>query len=211
MNSTVKTLLGFLFGAGIGSGVTYYILKKKFQKDYDIKFTEEFEKFKHDYKLERYEDFLEKKEEEAKENQKKLEDEIAKHGPDPRETENTVVDTHKVDYTKIQKEEEDEDMKDFDVNFIDKPENVADKPYIVSEEEHYSGPKWYDFEEYKYIIPSEDVLDDDDNIIDDVSKILGWDNLEKLAQKSDGDYIYIRNEYYECDYLVTLLDWRDKI
>ena len=39
MNSTVKTLLGFLFGAGIGSGVTYYILKKKFQKDYDIKFT----------------------------------------------------------------------------------------------------------------------------------------------------------------------------
>lgn len=98
------------------------------------------------------------------------------------------------------------------VTFVDtKPiEECNPLPYIITEEEHYSGPQYYDFNEYTYILPNEDVIDDNDEILEDVDKILGWKNLEALHVKRDGEYIYIRNEMYECDYLITLNDWRNR-
>lgn len=211
MKSIFHGLIGMLLGGAAGSAITYYILNNKLKKQYEIKMTEELTQFKHDFKIEKYEEHLEKKEEESKENMKKVEETIAKHGPDPRDK--SVVDTHKTDYTKPKSDEkEEEDMSDY-VDFIDTVplEERNPLPYIIKEEEHYAGPKYYDFEEYSYILPNEDVIDDEDNVLTEVEKVLGYKNLEELNNCQDGDYIYIRNEIYECDYCVTLIDWRDKV
>lgn len=205
------SIIGFIFGGAVGSGVTYYILDKKLKEKYEKQMTEELTQFKHDFKIEKYEEHLDKKQTEAEENRKKIEETIAEHGPDPREA-NVIVDTHKTDYTKKSNEkEEEENMNDF-VEFIDtKPlDECAKEPYLITEEEHYSGPQYYDFEEYHYILPNEDVIDDNDELLEDVNKILGYKNLEALEDKKDGDYIYIRNEIYESDYCVTLIDWRNR-
>lgn len=208
-------VVGFILGGAVGSAVTYYILNKKIKKEYEIKMTEELTQYKHDFKINEYEKHLEKMDEADKEyaEYRKKKEEEYKNSPDPREN-NKVIDTHKVNYTKTNTENEEEEtpMSDF-VEFVDTVpmEERNPKPYIIKEEEHYAGPKYYDFEEYTYILPNEDVIDDDDNVLTEVEKILGYKNLEELNNCKDGDYIYIRNEIYECDYCITLADWRDKI
>lgn len=210
--SFVKGLLIFITGAAAGIGGTYYYMKSIYEKKMEEKMTEELIKYKHDLKIEEYEKHLERMEEADKgyAEYRKQQEEKYKNSPDPRE-QNKVIDTHKTDYTKNNEEEEDESMPDY-VEFIDtKPiEECRRDPYIITESEHYSGPQYYDFEEYNYILPNEDVIDDSDNILEDVNKILGYKNLEALESKKDGDYIYIRNEMYESDYCVTLIDWRNR-
>lgn len=79
----------------------------------------------------------------------------------------------------------------------------ADMPYIITEDEYMNCEM--DFEQYALTFFGEDgvLVDDQDNIVDDVDRVVGNDNLERFGHGSkDKNMVYIRNERLEVEYEV---------
>lgn len=191
MNSTVKAILGFVFGALVGGGVTYFILDKR----YSEAFEEELEEYKAQIEEE-------KKQESAKE--------VKNDEPD-KEIPSEVVEKVKEMQEGIRKSSNrnitrnDNPNTKTNYSSLSKPNNtntgglvnMADqfRPYRITEDEFYENPDDYNQLEFCYD-PEGDLRDIDGEIVENVDHQMGLANIEPL-DTGEVDEIYIRNDYYK--------------
>lgn len=170
----MKNLLAFILGAAIGSGITYYIVKEKYESIID----EEVQSVKDSFK---------KKEEVSEEKEESMEE--SKPTPNyilasDEELSNFDDLVEASEYTE-QKEKEFEDR-------------VNSRPYIIPPEE--AGESGYDIMTLLYY--KDHVLtDEDNNIIEDIDDVIGFDSLTRFGEFED-DTVYVRNDKYRVDYEV---------
>lgn len=92
----------------------------------------------------------------------------------------------------------------------EKPEEVKevsmtiDKPYVIAPEE------FGDLDDYETIsltyYADQILADDNDEIVDDVEDVVGFDSLNSFGEYED-DSVFVRNDRLKCDYEI-LLDQR---
>lgn len=87
--------------------------------------------------------------------------------------------------------------------YSNEPEKVkpmVDKPYVISPEEY--GELGYEQIELTYY--ADKVLaDDQDEIVEDVDMIVGYDSLDSFGDYED-DSVHVRNDAMEADYEILL-------
>lgn len=80
---------------------------------------------------------------------------------------------------------------------------LKEKPYIISFEE-YNDDIEYDKRILSYFADDETLVDSiTDELIDNVGKVVGFDNLEHINDDPDQN-LFVRNEKYGCDYQIVL-------
>ena len=80
-------------------------------------------------------------------------------------------------------------------------EPFVEKPYVISPEE------FGEFEEYEKIsltyYANQILTDENDEIVDDVEEIVGFDSLTHFGEYED-DSVFVRNDRLKCDYEILL-------
>lgn len=170
----MKNLLAFILGAAIGSGITYYFVKEKYESIID----EEVQSVKDSFK---------KKKEMTKDKEEPMEE--AKPTPNyilaSDEELSDYGDLVETEEYKMQKEKELEDR-------------INSRPYVIPPEE--AGESGYDIMTLLYY--KDHVLtDEDNNIIEHIDDVIGFDSLTRFGEFED-DTVYVRNDKYQVDYEV---------
>lgn len=185
MNTTIKNILTFVAGAGIGSAVTYKLLKVK------------------------YEQFAQEQIDSVKEMyQRKKTPKVDGEGPntdEPVERADEEFASEKADisvadyakqlrdlgYTKYSDMSSEKEEKE------DKKEPMIDKPYVIPPEE------FGEFEDYECIsltyYADKVLTDDNDELVEDVDDVVGLDSLNHFGEYED-DSVHVRNDRLKCDY-----------
>lgn len=185
MNTTIKNILTFVAGAGIGSAVTYKLLKVK------------------------YEQFAQEQIDSVKEMyQRKKTPKVDGEGPntdEPVERAGEEFASEKADisvadyakqlrdlgYTKYSDMSSEKEEKE------DKKEPMIDKPYVIPPEE------FGEFEDYECIsltyYADKVLTDDNDELVEDVDDVVGLDSLNHFGEYED-DSVHVRNDRLKCDY-----------
>ena len=79
-----------------------------------------------------------------------------------------------------------------------------DNPYIISPEEFGA---FDDYETISLTYYEDQILaDDDDELVDDIEDIVGFDSLTHFGEYED-DSVFVRNDRLKCDYEI-LMDHR---
>lgn len=180
MNSKIAFIIGTVVGAGIGVASTYSYFKYKYEKLAE-------------------EDF----------NSRRAFDEDKKDESEEPVTEKTA-DSRTVDKPSIA-EYAARLQKEGYVNYSDmqdkkqKQEIAVDRPYVIQPSDF---GEFDDYEKISLTYTADGVLLDDMNeIVDDIEKIVGEDSLEHFGEYED-DSVYVRNDSKKCDYEI-LLDQRN--
>lgn len=177
-------VLGFVLGAGVGSGVTYYILRERFEAEQ----LERENQIKAAYDA-RYED--------KEVNEEKDTEPIAKPEINPA-LKREMIEKKKQeyrDYSNIVKSEdyskETESMALIENEVIIEPDNIdgligfGEQPYDTV---------------FATIYADGYLVDDRDNIIDIDEQIGGKETLEHFGEGDDPELLHVRNILYEIDY-----------
>lgn len=181
MKDILSKLFIFAAGAGIGSAVTWKILKTKYDKVYEEEIAEAKEYYKELYKTP-------KQDEEAPAEEETVEETlttVSYQKPDLKQYYNMILEQG------YSAEEE---------TNTDEEEAAIDRPYVISPEE---------FDEYGYDTISltyyaDGVLTDDgDEPIDDIDDIVGLESLNHFGEYED-DSVFVRNDRLKCDYEILL-------
>lgn len=177
MNKTIFGIAGFVLGAAAGSLTTWKLLKDKYAQIAQ----EEIDSVKEVYS--KANDEKETVSEPEPENVKKV---VSKEAEEFMK---------KLDYTQYSKDE---------------PENPQvmkeseDIPYVIKPEEF---GEFDDYEEISLTFWADQILtDDDDEILEDVNRVIGFESLNHFGEYED-DSVYVRNDRLKCDYEI-LLDQR---
>lgn len=177
--SKSKGFVAFIFGAAVGSAVTWLYVKNK------------------------YEQIAQEEIDSVKEVFSKREPIQGKCGvgerrahmmdkPDMAEFVTKIKENGYTNYTDVIEEKE------------SKTETKKEKPYVIAPEE-FGEEDEYDTISLTYY--SDRVLaDDDDKIVEDVEDVVGFGSLESFGEYED-DSVYVRNDRLKCDYEI-LLDQR---
>lgn len=180
-------IAAFILGAAVGSGVTWYLLKDKYEKLAQ----EEIDSVKEVFSK-RTSDISEKDEP-----QDKIED--IPEEPTVKELDSYKEFVSKVEYT------------DYSTNKTAgiKQEKAADiehedTPYVITPEE-FGELDGYD--EISLTYYSDQVLTDENNeLVEDVDRVVGFESLNHFGEYED-DSVYVRNDRLKCDYEI-LMDCR---
>lgn len=171
-----SNIIFFAAGLGVGAGAAYFALKDRFNKLLDEEVSDLKEYYEDKYKTE----------ENVTNVMTEVSEELDKEEPDY----NGIIE--KLNYNQfstVVKGEEDH--------------KIEEKPYIISTEE-YNDDVNYDKMLLSYFCEDEILIDaQTDELIDNIGRIVGFDNLEQLSSTDDGE-ICIRNEVEGCDYRVIL-------
>ena len=177
-----KTIFAFIAGAALGSAASYLFLRTKFDKIAQ----EEIDSVKAMY---------------ARKTDKILETPIVEPEGDLPETKDNNEETPVQNY--ISKVKEQGYIKYSDITKEEKGgSDVAEnKPYVISPDE-FGELDDYDTETLYYY--ADDVLtDDQDNIIENVDKLVGVDSLTHFGEYED-DSVFVRNDTDRTDYEILL-------
>lgn len=187
MNNKITSFMMFIFGAAVGSVVTWQYVKKKYEQIAQ----EEIDSVKETFsKLE-----VKSKDNESEENNNtRIIVERIKDKPSVVEY---AVKLHKQGYTNysdtdsLSEEEVDENM-------------INDKPYVISPDEF---GEFYDYEKVSLTYYADQVLaDEDDELVEDIEETVGFESLNAFGEYED-DSVFVRNDRLKCDYEI-LLDQR---
>lgn len=208
MNNTIKNVLIFVVGAGIGSAATYKILRDKYaliaQEEIDSvkeNFAKRFNDEADEYVLQLYNDMYKEVKEtiEEEEAEKTIADEEPKKNLVYRRT------LGRVDYSKIDPAEnmsppEDEPGVEAYAEYDDQ------EPYVISIDEFGEEMVHFDKLTIYYYEEDDTLADEQEEIIDDPNAIVGDESLTRFGDKSDdSDIVYVRNERISVDYEVIRL------
>ena len=182
---TVKDILVFALGVGVGIGASYKFISDKLTAKHEKDISKEKESIKKTYSeyYGKNESEDKKKTEEAKEKKdKKAEDNVIKK------------------YEELAAEYSEEVAS----TVTDSPEAMADDVYEITDDEY--GEIGY--EELDLFYYRNGVLtDDNDEIMEDVEIATSIGSTDILDnRKSDGTYCYIRNDELQIDYCVEMVD-----
>lgn len=177
--SKSRGFVAFIFGAAVGSAVTWLYIKNK------------------------YEQIAQEEIDSVKEVFSKREPTQGEYGvrerrahtmdkPDMAEFVTKVKESGYTNYTDVVKEKE------------PKTGTKEGKPYVIAPEE-FGEEDEYDTISLTYY--SDRVLvDDDDELVEDVEDVVGLESLESFGEYED-DSVFVRNDRLKCDYEI-LLDQR---
>lgn len=183
MNTTIKYISTFITGVGIGSAVTYKLLKVKYEKFAQEQIDSVKETYQRRYSHEAHE----------------TDDEIAERADEDfvdEKADISVSDYAKrlkdLGYTKYSDISRD---KDEEKEGGQKP--MIDKPYVIPPEE------FGEFEDYECIsltyYADKVLTDDNDELVEDVDDVVGLDSLNHFGEYED-DSVHVRNDRLKCDY-----------
>lgn len=186
MNSKLSTFLAFVFGAAVGSAATWQYVKKKYEQlaqDEIDSVKVAFSKRESELDNEPGNTHVKNKAEQAKDKPN-----IAEYAAQLRERGYT---NYANTSGESKKEEEKEPM-------------TIDKPYVIAPEEF---SEFDDYEKISLTYYADQILaDDNDEIIDDVEDVIGFESLNSFGEYED-DSVFVRNDRLKCDYEI-LLDQR---
>lgn len=177
MNSTLSNLLIFAAGLGIGSAVTYKIVKDKYEK----LIQEEIESVKATFaKKDEWEPVEPVREEEPKEDIP-----MSPRQMDLKVYEELLAETK---YKNYAGKEED---------------NTVDRPYVIEPGE-FGEMDGYETISLTYYA-DEVVTDDFGEIVDDVDDLIGLESLSHFGEYED-DSVFVRNDSKRCDYEILMVE-----
>lgn len=192
-----KSLLAFILGAAVGSGVTYLCVKSHFNEicDQEIEIAREhYKQMENDLEAIYEEKIAEDLEKTVKKGPKvDIFDKKTEKKPenDPEEQAKYDKIIEKLNYGQFFKSENEE-----------APIEKSDKPYEISDEEwdenNGHAKVWLSFYE-----DDEVFTDDCDNVVDNGIDLIGENNLTEFG-KYEENTLYIRNDKFGTDYMVTL-------
>ncbi len=183
----ITSFMMFIFGAAVGSVVTWQYTKKKYEQIAQEEIASVKETFS---KLE----VKSKDNETEKNNNVRTIVERAKDRPSVVEY---AAKLRKQGYTNysdtdsLSEEEVDENM-------------IIDKPYVISPDEF---GEFYDYDTISLTYYADQVLaDEDDELVEDIEETVGFESLNAFGEYED-DAVFVRNDRLKCDYEI-LLDQR---
>ena len=180
-------IAAFILGAAVGSGITWYFLKDKYEKLAQ----EEIDSVKEVFSK-RASDIPEKDE-----SQNETED--ISEGSTDKELDSYKQFINKVEYTDYSTNKTSEDKQEK----VDEPD-YEEAPYIITPEE-FGELDGYD--EISLTYYSDQVLTDENNeLVEDVDRVVGFESLNHFGEYED-DSVYVRNDRLKCDYEI-LMDHR---
>ena len=182
MNKTINFMM-FVLGVAVGSVVTWRYVEKKYEKIAQDE-------------IDSVKEVFSRRETEFTENtEAQIKADNAKEKPSVIEYAARLREQGYINYS---------DMAD------EKPEEVKeesmsiDKPYVIAPEE------FGDLDDYETIsltyYADQILADDNDEIVDDVEDVVGFDSLNSFGEYED-DSVFVRNDRLKCDYEI-LLDQR---
>ena len=175
----------FIFGAAVGSIVTWQYVVKKYEQIAQ----EEIDSVK---------EVFSKRETDVIEEDEVIREKAsnAKEKPNIIEYAAKLREQGYTNYSDVEPETNKEEVKE-------EPMNV-DEPYVISPEE------FGEFEDYEKIsltyYANQILADDNDILVDDVEDVVGFDSLNSFGEYED-DSVFVRNDRLKCDYEI-LLDQR---
>lgn len=179
-NAIIFTTIGCCFGA-LG---TYFFMKDKFEAKLDV----EIEDLRNYYR-ERCD--LCKKEEPTTSEEKEETDIPKKEKPVKRKKPEVEVEP---DYDEI--------IEKLNYNQYSTVVGKAKKPYIISLSE-YNEDRSYDKKIMSYFTEDDVLMDSEtEEVISDINKVIGYENIEEFGINTDDCEIYIRNEELGIDYQI---------
>lgn len=184
MRNKVLFVLTFAAGAIIGSGATWYYTKTKYDQ-LVAKHEEEIQSVKEVYATKQEE--KETSEDDKEEEDTPLVKVVTKNEkPDMMEYANML---NKQRYSNEQPKKE--------AIILDARQHKSDGPHVISPED------FGEYEEYEmitlYYYADGILTDTDDEIIDDVEEMVGYDSFKHFGEYED-DSVYVRNDEKRCDY-----------
>ena len=186
MNSTLSNLLIFAAGLGLGSVVTYKIVKDK----YDKLINEEIESVKAAFS---------KKDEWETVEPKKLEEIGQGLLKGFEEGLRSEKDMNLQKYADILAESKYR-------NYATKKEDIeVDRPYVIEPGE-FGEMDGYETISLTYYA-DEVITDDFGNIVDDVDELIGLESLSHFGEFED-DSVFVRNDAKRCDYEILMVEQR---
>lgn len=81
------------------------------------------------------------------------------------------------------------------------PEGGTQEPFVITPEE-FAGEPEYEKEDLYYYIVSDTLVDDHEVEVDDVDRLIGYDNLRHMGEIEEG-CLWIRNPNIMVDYQIT--------
>lgn len=196
MNKTIAMTAAFLLGAAAGAAGSWYILRERYaqiaQEEIDS-VKESFGKMygNNDNLAEDTEDDPDEEEPEKVTRANQMMQ---------KQTEDLI---EKLDYTSYSTKPNISEV----VRNVTEAEKKTpkDRPYVISPEEF---GELEDYEQISLKFYSDQIIttDDDDEILEDVDDVIGFDSLNHFGEYED-DSVYVRNDRLKCDYEI-LLDQR---
>lgn len=188
MNNKITGFMIFIFGAAIGSIVTWQYTKKKYEQIAQEEIDSVKETFSKLLKAKN-------KDNESKENRNVRIIETAKNKPSIVEYAAKLREQGYTNYSNIDSLSEEEEV---DENMIN------DKPYIISPDEF---GEYYDYDTISLTYYADQVLvDENDELVEDIEGTVGFESLNAFGMYED-DSVFVRNDRLKCDYEI-LLDQR---
>lgn len=171
------TFMAFIAGAAVGVAATWQYAKKKYEQIAQEEIDSVKAKFANKAKYEGPAD----SEEEAR-----VKAEMAREKPDVMAY---AAALRKMGYT------------DYSTVGDKKPEEKVDRPYVISPDEFGENE---DYERISLTYYADQILaDDDDNIVDNVEELVGFESLTHFGEYED-DSVFVRNDRLKCDYEILL-------
>jgi hypothetical protein len=193
MNNKITSFMMFIFGAAVGSVVTWQYIKKKYERIAQ----EEIDSVKETFsKLE----VKSKNNDSEKNNNVRTIVERAKDKPSIVEYAAKLRKQGYTNYSNTDSLSEDSNVSEEEVD-----ENMINyKPYVISPDEF---GEFDDYETISLTYYADQVLaDDDDELIEDIEETVGFESLNAFGEYED-DAVFVRNDRFKCDYEI-LLDQR---
>ena len=190
--SKYKTIFAFLFGAAVGSGVTWYFVKEYYarQAQEDIESVKEHRYF---HAEEPSDGDTESSDDDAT-SEEEIQEYVSRNSNKPSVVEYAKILSDHGGYTPYGQEESEEDTAKPTENssiHVIKPEEFGEAGYDEV------SLRWY----------SDHILaDDSDEIIEDIEGTVGFDSLTQFGRYED-DSVFVRDDRLQIDYEI-LLDQR---
>lgn len=191
MNTKVACAIAFVAGAAVGVAASWRVLDTKYKKLADKEIASVKELF--------YSKPVENNEEPDESEEKKFEQSPEEDFTEEEKKEYTNIASNYTNYaTKSVVEEEP------NVTITDSEPNVTitdSEPYVISPVE--LGDCDYDVIDLIYYEGDNTLTDEEDEIINDVGELIGWESLEHFGEYED-DSVCVRNDIRKVDYEVLL-------
>lgn len=193
MSNGVALGLGLLVGAGVGAGATYILMKDKYETELEQ------DRIECDH-----ENALTMTEEELRDyyidQLRELGVNIFTQNDIPEDVyEDLKSKVNPVDDDYDEDEEEDEDDEDEE----ESPIEPNPEPYVIDEDEFGSNGD-YSTQTLHYYKGDEVFTDEDNDILDNVGRLIG-DTIDDITSCKN-DSIYVRSEVICCDYEILIFD-----
>ena len=191
MNTKVACAIAFVAGAAVGVAASWRVLDTKYKKLADKEIASVKELF--------YSKPVENNEEPDESEEKKFEQSPEKDFTEEEKKEYTNIVSNYTNYTTKSVVEEEPN-----VEITDSEPNVTitdSEPYVISPVE--LGDCDYDVIDLIYYEGDNTLTDEEDEIINDVGELIGWESLEHFGEYED-DSVCVRNDIRKVDYEVLL-------